>query len=67
MVPAIQFGPHLQTFGSTFSPIRHVTLDFSTQVVGAISAQPPGPPVSAIVTLAATVTILAPTPVAQAS
>jgi hypothetical protein len=37
VVPAIQLGPHLHSFGPAISPLRPVTLDFSTQVIGSVS------------------------------
>jgi hypothetical protein len=65
-VPAIQSGPQLHSFGRTISPLRPVTLDFSTQIVGAINAQPLVPLVSAVATPVVVVTVPAPMSVAQA-
>jgi hypothetical protein len=67
-VPTIQAGPPLPPFGPSPSPLRPVTLDFSSSVVGSISAQPPVPPAPAVITaaMAVSVTTSAPTdPVAQ--
>jgi hypothetical protein len=41
IVPALQAGPPLPPFGP--SPLRPITLDFSSPVVGTLSAQPPVP------------------------
>jgi hypothetical protein len=62
VVPAIQSGPQLHSFGPIISPLRPVSLDLSTQVVGPISTQPPVPLVSAVATpvVAVSVSVLAP-------
>jgi hypothetical protein len=49
----------LQLFNT---PLRPVTLDFSTQVVGPGSAQPPMPPAFAVTTLAMVVSVTTPAP-----
>jgi hypothetical protein len=56
-VPAIQAGPPLPPFGPSPSPFWSVTLDFSSPVVGTVSAQPPVPPVPAITTAAVAVSM----------
>jgi hypothetical protein len=48
VVPAIQSGTQLHSFGPTISLLRPVTLDFSTQVIGPVSAQSPVPPASPV-------------------
>ena len=60
VVPAIQSEPRLHSFGPTISPLRPIALDFSTQVVGPVSAQPPVPQASAIGTPAVVVSVTAP-------
>jgi hypothetical protein len=50
LVPPIQLGPQLHSFGLSISSLRPVTLDFSNQVVGPVSTQPLVPPVSAVTT-----------------
>jgi hypothetical protein len=49
IVPAIQAGPPLPSFGPSPSPLRLVTLDFSLPVIGSVSAQPPAPAVTTAV------------------
>jgi hypothetical protein len=66
VVPAIQSGPQLHSFGPTISPLRPVTLDFSTQVVGPVNAQPPVPPASVVTTPIVAISVTAPTPADQA-
>jgi hypothetical protein len=62
VVPVIQAGPPLSSFGPSSSPIQLVTLDFSSPVIGSLSAQPPVPPAPAVTTATVTgsVTSLAP-------
>jgi hypothetical protein len=62
VVPVIQVGPPLPSFGPSPSPLRPVTLDFSSPVISSISAQPPVPPAPAVTTadVAVSVTTLAP-------
>jgi hypothetical protein len=62
IVPALQSGPSLHSFGSSISSLRPVTLDFSTPVVGPISTQPPVPPASVVTTAAVVVSVTAPAP-----
>jgi hypothetical protein len=49
-------------FGHTISPLRPVTLDFSTLVVGPVIAQSLVPPVPAITTTVVAVSMNAPAP-----
>jgi hypothetical protein len=68
VVPAIQAGPPLPPFGPSPSPLRPVTRDFSSSIIGSVSAQPPVPPAPAVTTavVAVSVTTLAPVdPAAQ--
>jgi hypothetical protein len=62
VVPAIQPGPPLPTVGPSSSPLRPVTLVFTSPVIGSVSSQPPVPPAPAvtIATVAVSVTSLAP-------
>jgi hypothetical protein len=50
VVPAIRAGPPLPPFGPSPSLLRPVTLDFSSPVVGTVSAQPPVPLAPAVTT-----------------
>jgi hypothetical protein len=60
VVPTIQAGPLLAPIGPSPTPLRAVTLDFSSPVVGTISAHPPVPPAPAVTTTAAVVSVTAP-------
>jgi hypothetical protein len=62
VVPAIQAGPPLPPFGPSPSPLRSVTLDFLSSVVGTVSAQPPVPPTSAVTTAVVAVSVTASAP-----
>jgi hypothetical protein len=57
IVLAIQAGPTHPPFGPSPSPLRSVTLDFSSPVVGTISAQPQVPPAPAVTTAAVVVSM----------
>jgi hypothetical protein len=50
VVLAIQPGPPLRTLGPSSSPLRSVTLVFTSPVIGSVSSQPLVPPASAITT-----------------
>jgi hypothetical protein len=67
IVPAIQAGPPLPPFGLSPSPLRPVTLDFSSSVVATVSAQPPGPPAPAVTTATMAVSMTASAPADPAS
>jgi hypothetical protein len=58
-VPGLQSRPLLHSFGPSIFSLRSVTLDFSTQVVGPVSAQPQVPPASAITTIVVVVSVTA--------
>jgi hypothetical protein len=60
--PALQAGPPLHLFCPTISPLRSVSLDFSTPVVGAISAQLLVPPAHVVTTTVVAVFMTAPAP-----
>jgi hypothetical protein len=57
IVPAIQAGPPLPSFGPSPSPLRPVTLDFSSPVISSVSAQPLVPPAPAVTTTAVAVSV----------
>jgi hypothetical protein len=67
VVPAIQIGPPLPPFGPSPSPLRPVTLDFSSPVVGTVSAQPPVPPAPIVTTAVVAVSVTASSPADPAS
>jgi hypothetical protein len=66
VVPALQSGPPLQSFGASISLPRPVTLDFLTPVNGPVSAQPPVPPAAVVTTADVVVSVTAPAPVDSA-
>jgi hypothetical protein len=66
-VPAIQAGPPLPPFGPSPSSLWSVTLDFSSPVVGTVSAQPPVPPAPTVTTVVVAVSVTAPAPADPAS
>jgi hypothetical protein len=67
VVPAIQAGPPPPFVGPSCSPIRPVTLDFSSSVVSSVSAQPPVPPALAVTTAAVVVSVTSSAPAAPAA
>jgi hypothetical protein len=67
IVLALQAGPPLPSFGPSPSPLRPVTLDFSSPVVGTISAQPSVPPAPAVTTAIVAISVTAPAPADPAS
>jgi hypothetical protein len=67
VVPALPAGPPLPLFGPSPSPLRLVTLDFSSPVVGPISAQPPVPLAPAFTTIVVAVSVTAAAPADLAS
>jgi hypothetical protein len=66
VVPVIQAGPPLPSFGPSSSPIWPVTLDFSLPVISSISAQPPVPPAPTVTTAAVAVSVTSSAPAASA-
>jgi hypothetical protein len=66
-VPAIQAGPPLPSFGPSTSPIRPVTMDFSSPVISSDSAQPPVPPALAVTTAVVAVSVTSSAPTALAA
>jgi hypothetical protein len=60
VVSAIQAGPPLPPFGPSL--LRPVTLDFSSPVVGTVSAQSPVPPVPVVTIAAVAVSMTASAP-----
>jgi hypothetical protein len=67
IVPALQAGPTLPSFGHSPYPLQPVTLDFSSLVVGTVSAQPPVPQAPAVTTVVVAVSVTAPAPTDPAS
>jgi hypothetical protein len=67
IVPALQAGPTLPSFGPSPYLLQPVTLDFSSPVVGTVSAQPPVPPAPAVTTAVVAVSVTAPAPTDPAS
>jgi hypothetical protein len=67
VVPAIQPGPPLPTFGPSSSPLRPVTLVFTSPVIGSVSSQPPVPPAPAVTTAAVAVSMTSSAPAAPAA
>jgi hypothetical protein len=67
VVPAIQAGPPLPPFGPSPSPLRPITLDFSSLVVRTISAQPLVPPAPVVTTATVAVSVTASAPADPAS
>jgi hypothetical protein len=65
VVPAIQAGPPLPSFGPSSSPLRPVTLDFSSPVISSVSAQSLVPPAPAVTTTAVAVSMTSSAPAAQ--
>jgi hypothetical protein len=60
VVPALPAGPPLPSFGPSLSLLKPTTLDFSSPVVGLISAQSSVPPAHAVTSAAAAVSMIAP-------
>ena len=67
VVPAIQSGPPLPSIGPSSSPLRLVTLAFTSPVLSSVCPQPPVPPASAVTTTAVAVSVTASAPVAPAA
>jgi hypothetical protein len=67
VVPAIQPGPPLPTVGPSSSPLRPVTLAFTSPVFSSICPQPPVPPASAVTTIVVAVSMTTSDPVAPAA
>jgi hypothetical protein len=66
-VPAIQAGPPLSPFCPSPSRLWSVTLDFSSPVIGSVSAQPLEPPAPAVTTVAVVVSVTTSAPVDPAA
>jgi hypothetical protein len=67
VVPTIQPGPPLSTVGPSSSPLRPVTLAFTSQIFGSVCPQPPVPPASAVPTTAVAVSVTTSDPAAPAA
>jgi hypothetical protein len=57
VVPAIQAESPIPPFGPSPSPLRPDTLDFSSPIVGSVSAQPPVPPAPTVTTAVVAVSV----------
>jgi hypothetical protein len=66
VVPAIQTGPPLPSVGPS-SPLRPVTLAFTSPVLSSVCPQPPVPPVSAVTTSVVAVYVTTSIPAASAA
>jgi hypothetical protein len=64
VVPAIQLGPPPPTVGPSSSPLRPVTLVFTSPIINFVSSQPPVPAAPAIPTAAVAVSMTSSAPVA---
>jgi hypothetical protein len=64
VVPTIQAGPPLPTVGPSSSPLRSVTLVFSSPVISSVSTQPPVPLAPVVTTAAVVVSVTSSTPAA---
>jgi hypothetical protein len=67
VVPAIQAGPPLPTVDPSSSPLRPVTLVFSSLVISSVSSEPPVPPAPVVTTAVVAVCVTSSTPVAPAA
>jgi hypothetical protein len=66
-VPAIQAGPPLPSVGPSSSPLRPVTLVFTSPVISSVSPQPRVPPASGVTTAAVAVSVTSSVPTAPAA
>jgi hypothetical protein len=64
IVPTIQAGPPLPTVDPSSSPLRPVTLVFSSPVISSVSTQPPVPPSPVVTTAAVVVSVTSSAPAA---
>jgi hypothetical protein len=64
-VPAIQSGPPLPTVGPSSSPLRPVTLSFTSPVLSSVCPQPLVPPASDVPTTAVVVSVTTSDPTAS--
>jgi hypothetical protein len=67
IVPSIQAGPPFPLVGPSTSPLRSVTLVFSSAVISSVSTQPPVPPAPAVTTAAMAVSVTSSGPAAPAA
>jgi hypothetical protein len=67
VVPAIQSGPPLPSVGPSSSPLRPVTLTFTSPVLSSVCPQPPVPPASAVTTTVVAVSVTTSDPTASAA
>jgi hypothetical protein len=67
VVPAIQAGPPLPLVGPSSSPLRPVTLVFSSLVISSVSSQPLVPPAPTVTTTVVAVSVTSSAPAAPAA
>ena len=67
VVPALQAGPPLPSFGPSSSPLRPVTLVFSSSVISSVSAQLLVPPAPAVTTAGVAVSVTSSAPASPAA
>jgi hypothetical protein len=67
VVPALQSGPPLTSVGPSSSPLRPVTLAFTSPVLSSVCPQPPVPPASAVTTPTVAVSVTTSVPAASAA
>jgi hypothetical protein len=67
VVPALQSGPPLTSVGPSSSPLRPVTLAFTSPVLSSVYPQPPVPPASAVTTTAVAVSVTSSVPASSAA
>jgi hypothetical protein len=67
VVPALQAGPPLPSVGPSSSPLRPVTLVFTSPVISSVCPQPSVPPASAVTTAAVAVSVTSSAPAAPAA
>jgi hypothetical protein len=67
VVPVIQSGPPFPYVGPSSSPLRPVTLAFTSPVLSSVCPQPPVPPASAVTTTAVAVSVTTSVPAASAA
>jgi hypothetical protein len=66
-VPAIQVGPPLPIVGPSSSPLRPITLVFTSPVISSVSSQPQVPPAPAVTTAVVAVSMTSSAPAAPAA
>jgi hypothetical protein len=67
IVPVIQPGPPVSTVGPSSSPLRPVTLVFTSPVIGSVNTQLPVPPAPVVTTAVVAVSVTSSAPTAPAA